>query len=126
MNIIHQAGIKMKSFELNYNGGQIWCKHLDGMGAYEDDVIAKFLGDVKAFSKPSVSSFMIINLDETDITEKIAETIVTAITETDKIFRKIAFVGVDKCWQKSFVKINRKGIAVKFLSDYEKAKEWLF
>ena len=126
MNIIQQAGIKKKSFELNYNGGQIWCEHLDGMGAYEDDVIAKFLGDVKAFSKPSVSSFMIINLDETDITEKIAETIVTAITETDKIFRKIAFVGVDKCWQKSFNRIKEKDIAVKFFSDYEKAKEWMF
>ena len=126
MDGIHEAAIKKKSFELNYNGGTIWCEHLDGMGTSEDEVIAKLGEDKKLFSRPSVSSFMIINLDETDITEKIAETIVTAITETDKIFRKIAFVGVDKCWQKSFVKINRKGIAVKFLSDYEKAKEWLF
>ena len=108
MNIIRQDGIKKKSFELNNNGGQIWCEHLDGMGAYKDEVIAIFLGDVTSFSRPSVSSFMIIDLDETDITEKIAKTIVTEITEAKKIFRKIAFVGVDKCRQKSFDKIKKR------------------
>ena len=30
-----QAAIKKKSFELNYNGGTIWCEHLDGMGNQE-------------------------------------------------------------------------------------------
>lgn len=33
---------KKKSFELNYNGGTIWCEHLDGMGTFEDEVTAKY------------------------------------------------------------------------------------
>lgn len=31
MNPIWQAGMNKKSFELPYNGGTIWCEHLDGM-----------------------------------------------------------------------------------------------
>ena len=126
MNTIHKAGIKKASFELDYNGGKIWCEHLDGMGAYEDEVISKFLGDVKAFSRPSVSSFMIVNLDKTVITEKIAETVSACILQSDKTFMKIAFVGVDKRRQKLFRILKKKGIVITFLSDYEKAKEWLF
>ena len=115
-----------KSFELYYNGGSIWCEHLDAMGNCEDEVIAKFLGDVKFFSRPSVSSFMIINLDKTVITHRIADTIVTTIIDMDKAIRKIAFVGVNKRWHRSFNDLKRKGIVFSFFSDYEKAKEWLF
>ena len=28
MDSVHQAGVKKKSFELNFNGGTIWCEHL--------------------------------------------------------------------------------------------------
>ena len=125
MDSIIQAAIKKKSFELNFNGGTIWCEHLDGMGTYEDMVIAKFLEDKRSFSRPSVSSFMIINLDDTDITEQITGTIVNTVLETDKVFRKIAFVGVRPYWCKEIRKIEGKGIAVSFFDDYEKAKEWL-
>lgn len=45
MNDIEQAGKNKKSFELNYNGGTIWCEHLDSMGAFEEEVIKKFLDD---------------------------------------------------------------------------------
>ena len=69
---------------------------------------------------------MIINLDKTDITEGIASTIVSTISETEKTIRKIAFVGVPGYWRRSFRRVSGKGIAVTFLSDYEKAKEWLF
>jgi hypothetical protein len=126
MNNIQQAAIEKESFELNYNGGQIWCEHLDGMGDCEDKVITKFAGDTDSFSKPSVSSYMIINLDKTVITHRIADTIVTTIIDADKAIRKIAFVGVNKRWYRSFSDLKRKGIVFTFFSDYEKAKEWLF
>ena len=126
MDRINQAGIEKKSFELAYHGGQIWCEHLDGMGMYEDEVIAKFLKDEKTFSRPSVSSFMIINLDKTVITEKTADTIVSVISESDKQFRKIAFVGVHFRWKMRFGCIVQKGILLRFFNDYEKAKKWLF
>ncbi len=124
MNSIQQAAIRKKSFELNYNGGTIWCEHLDGMGTLDDEVIAKFNEDKRLFSRPSVSSFMIIDLDETNITEKIVKMIVDAILETNKVFRKIAFVGIEKHWHKQIGAIKQKGIAVRFIDDYEKAKEW--
>ena len=124
MDGIHEAAVKKKSFELNYNGGTIWCEHLDGMGTLEGEVIAKFCEDKKLFSRPSVSSFMIIDLDETEITEQMVRTIVDAIIEANKVFRKIAFVGVEKHWQKQLGAIKTKGIAVRFIDDYEKAKEW--
>lgn len=126
MNFKEQAGMNKKSFELNYNGGTIWCEHLDSMGNMEAEVIKKFGEDYKMFSRPSVSSYMIINLDETTITEKIVASIINGITECKKRYLKIAFVGVGRKEQKQFGKIMKKtGIIVSCLQDYEKAKEWL-
>lgn len=126
MNDKERAGINKKSFELNYNGGTIWCEHLDSMGNLEAEVINKFQEDYKTFSRPSVSSYMIINLDETIVSEPIAECIVNGIMECTKRFKKIAFVGVCKKEQKQFEKLkNRSGIVVSYLKDYEKAKEWV-
>ena len=122
---MQEAAIKKKSFELNNHDGTIWCEHLDGMGMCEDEVITKFLEDKRTFSKPSVSSFMIINLDKTHMTDRIADTIVTVILESVKPFRKIAFVGVKAYWRNQFSIIKQKGILISFIDDYEKAKEWL-
>ena len=80
------------------------------MGGYEDEVIAKFLEDKRTFSRPSVSSFMILNLDKTHMTEQIADTIVTVILESEKPFRKIVFVGVKAHWRNQFGIIKQKGI----------------
>ena len=125
MDRMQVAAIKKKSFELYYHDGTIWCEHLDGMGPYEDEMITKFLEDKQTFSRPSVSSFMIINLDKTHMTDRIADTIVTAIIESDKPFRKIVFVGVKAPWRGRFGTIKQKGIMINFIDDYEKAKEWL-
>lgn len=126
MNYKERAGINKKSFELNYNGGIIWCEHLDSMGNMEAEVINKFKEDYKTFSRPSVSSYMIINLDETIVSEQIVECIVNGIIECTKKFMKIAFVGVDKKQQKKFEKIKKEdGVMVSFWTDYEKAKEWV-
>ena len=125
MDRIQQTAVNKKSFELNYNNGMIWCEHLDGMGVYEDEVIAKFLEDKRTFSRPSVSSIMIINLDKTRITDRIADTIVNTVLESDKPFRKIVFVGAKAPWRSRLGTIKQKGIMVNFIDDYEKAKEWL-
>lgn len=126
LNYKEQAGIKKKSFELNYNDGTIWCEHLDSMENMEAEVIKKFEEDYKTFSRPSVSSYMIINLDETTITEQIVACIVNGIIECKKKFMKIAFVGVGKKEQKLFEKMMKQsGIIVSYLKDYEKAKEWV-
>ncbi|MGN0329132.1 MAG: hypothetical protein ACI4D4_09140 [Lachnospira sp.] len=126
LNYKEQAGIKKKSFELNYNGGTIWCEHLDSMGNMEAEVIRKFEEDYKTFCRPSVSSYMIINLDETTITERIVACIVNGIIECKKKFMKIAFVGVDKKEQKLVEEIIKEsGVMFSYFKDYEKAKEWV-
>ena len=122
---MQQAAVRKKSFELYFHGGTMWCEHLDGMGACEDEVIVKFAGDIPSFSRPSVSSFMIISLDETVITGRIAETILSGISQMDKPIMKIAFVGVGRRWHRAFGNLTKKGIVIAFLSDYEEAKEWL-
>ena len=120
-----QVAINKKSFELNYNSGTIWCEHLDGMGTYEQEVIDKFKEDLPKLMRPSVSSFMIVNLDETVITEAIESAIVDGLSSGNKRLRKIAFVGVGKDHHRVFGEIhNRSGAIVRFLDDYEKAKEW--
>lgn len=121
-----QAGLKKKSFELNYNGGTIWCEHLDSMGNMEAEVIKKFEEDSKTFCRPSVSSYMIINLDETTITQQIVACIANGITACEKKFMKLAFVGVGRTEQKQFEKMMKQsGIVISYLKDYEKAKEWV-
>lgn len=121
-----QAGLKKKSFELNYNGGTIWCEHLDSMGNMEAEVIKKFEEDSKTFCRPSVSSYMIINLDETTITQQIVTCIANGITACEKKFMKLAFVGVGRTEQKQFEKMMKQsGIVISYLKDYEKVKEWV-
>lgn len=74
--------------------------------------------------KPSVSSYMIINLDETVITEKIVHHIVDEIQNCPKKCRKIVFVGVNRIWEKGLKRIQTStGALVSFIDDYEKAKE---
>ena len=121
-----RAAINKKSFELNYNGGTIWCEHLDGIGDLEQEVIDKFRGDLLKLCRPSVASSMIINLDETVITEAIENAIVNGLLGCKKQFGKIAFVGVDRKHHKIFNELyGRRGTLVKYLKDYEKAKEWV-
>ena len=96
------------------------------MGNHEQEVIDKFIGDLPKLMKPSASSCMIINLDETVLTGNIERTIVNGLSEGEKRFRKIAFVGVDRKQQTKLITgLCRTGAVVKFLDDYEKAKEWV-
>ena len=70
---------------------------------------------------------MIINLDETNVSEKIAECITNGIIKCTKRFMKIAIVGVGKKEQKLFEKIKKEsGVVISYFKDYEKAKEWIF
>lgn len=64
--------------------------------------------------------------DETAVTKRIAECVVNGILEYTKRFLKIAFVGVGRKEQKRFERIRTEtGARMRFLGDYEKAKEWL-
>lgn len=122
-----ESGLRKKSFELYFNSGSIWCEHLDGMGELKEQVIEKFTYDKKIFCRPSMTSFLIINLDETVIDTDIISCIVETITGSQKRFMKIAFVGVKKVADKNdFRAISYiKGCPIEFFDDFEKAKQWV-
>lgn len=68
---------------------------------------------------------MIINLDETMITETIIQRIVSGLSKGKKQFGNRHDGVVSNFRAKMMILQNRTGVAVKFLNDYEKAKEWV-
>ena len=65
---------------------------------------------------------MIIDLDKTEMTEKIIETIVNGLTDNGKTFRKIAFVGIDRRWRRKFIKIQETGCLTEYFRIMKKPK----
>lgn len=122
-----EAGLRKKSFELYFNGGSIWVEHLDGMGDMKDKVIEKFLNDKKSFCRPSMTSFIIVNLDQTEIDDDIISCIFDTFVNSQKRFMKIAFVGVKKIGDRNYLRdiSRKKGCPVEFFDDFEKAKWWV-
>lgn len=122
-----EAGLRKKSFELYFNGGSIWCEHLDSMGDMKEKVIEKFLSDKKSFCRPSMTSFIIVNLDQTDIDDDIISCIFDTFVNSQKRFMKIAFVGVKKIGDRNYLRdiSRKKGCPVEFFDDFEKAKWWV-
>lgn len=127
INVNTEAGLRKKSFELYYNGGSIWCEHLDGMGEMKDKVIEKFLEDKKTFCRPSMTSFIIINLDQTETDPEIISCITETMISTPKRIMKLAFVGLTKAIDKNDLRVisQKKGCLMEFFDDFEKAKKWV-
>lgn len=126
MNEQERARLNKQSFELSFRGGSIWCEHLDGMGAMEAEVIHKLRADARSFARPSVSARMIVNLDETVVTDAIAACVADCITGCGKRFARIAFVGLGRREQKQIAALlHGCGAQIAFLHDYERAKEWV-
>lgn len=126
MNEQERAGLNKQSFELSFRGGSIWCEHLDGMGAMEAEVIHKLRADARSFARPSVSARMIVNLDETVVTDAIGVCVADCITGCGKRFARIAFVGLGRREQKQIAALLQDcGAQIAFLRDYERAKEWV-
>ena len=117
-------GLNKKSFSLPYNGGDIWCEHLDSLYDKRDLLLEKFKNDLIMIAKPSTSSFIAINLDETDVDKDLIDEIYHAFSSLNKSIRKVVFVGLEP-EMKRYVKRLRANFVVTCLDDFEKAKEWL-
>lgn len=74
-----------------------------------------------------MTSFMIINLDETVIDEEILSCIIDTLVGPQKKFMKIAFVGVKKFADRNELRIisQKKCCPLEFFDDFEKAKQWV-
>ena len=93
-------GYNKKSFSIPFGGTEIWIEHLDGMYNNEELVLKKLIDDKTIFCRPSSTSLICFNLDETFITENILTEICKVLISTDKQFRKVCFVRTDRLIKK--------------------------
>ena len=109
---------------LYYHNGEIWCEHLDSLEDKEELLIQKFNDDLKIISRPSTSSYIIVNLDETVVTDDIIEHILNSFINLGKPLKKVAFVGLSSKY-KRYIKKKSLPFVTACIDDYEKAKEWI-
>jgi hypothetical protein len=122
----YELGLNKKSFSLFYNGGEIWCEHLDSLYNEKDLLKQKFVQDLVQISRPSTSSFIAVDLDESEVDTEILELIINSFIMLKKPLRKVVFVGLNSKMKRY---IKKKNVDTSFfmicMDDYEKAKEWL-
>ena len=120
------VGVNKKSFSMFFGGGEIWFEHLDGLYGYTQLAIEKFEKDYLEFRRPSLPSLIAINLDETDVNEKLIHTITEKLLRGEKRFTRVVFVGVNGVVKRNIKSLLGKApFACNFINDFEKAKEWL-
>lgn len=122
----YELGLNKKSFSLFYNGGEIWCEHLDSLYNEKELLKQKFNQDLVQISRPSTSSYIAVALAESDVDIEILELIINSFIMLKKTLRKVVFVGLNSK-MKQYIK--KRNIDTSFImiciDDYEKAKEWL-
>lgn len=118
-----------KSTSMFFAGGEIFFLQLDALSVYTELVTEKFLEDMKLVSRPSMTSDIAVNLNETLVTDEMCKIMADSFCAVKKPLHKVCFVGLDKdskrTMKKAFKEHGRTGFAVNFIDDYEKAKEWL-
>ena len=122
----YELGLKKKSFSLFFNGGEIWGEHLDSLYNEKELLKQKFMQDLVQISKPSTSSFIAVNLDESDVDREILELIINSFVMLKKPLRKVVFVGLNSRMKNYIKKRNTNtSFSMACIDDFEKAKEWL-
>lgn len=122
----YELGMNKKSFSLYFDGGEIWCEHLDSLCERKDLFFEKFDNDLKTIKRPSTSSYLAVIVDETDIDREMIDYLLNTFISLDKPLKKIAFIGLDNKWNKYINKKNKETyILMKGISDLEEAKFWL-
>ncbi|WP_312430134.1 hypothetical protein [Lacrimispora sp.] len=122
----YELGLNKKSFSLFYNGGEVWCEHLDSLYGEKDLLKQKFNRDLIEISRPSTSSFIAVVLDDSEVDKETLEWIVDRFVMLKKPLRKVVFVGLD-IKMKNHMKKRKADITFMMtcIDDLEKAKEWL-
>ncbi|MDK2966047.1 MULTISPECIES: hypothetical protein [Lacrimispora] len=122
----YELGLKKKSFSLYFNGGEIWCEHLDSLYDQKELLKKKFKQDLIHIEKPSSSSYVVVIMDDSNVNSDCLDWILTEFCQLKKQLRKVAFVGLN-AQMKRYMK--KKSENTNFLmicmDDLEQAKEWL-
>lgn len=126
LKIEELPGVKKKSFSMYFGGSEIWFEHLDGIYSFTDIAIEKLEKDHLSFKRPSAPSLIAINLDETEINDRLIAAIANKLLNGGKRFTRVVFVGTDS-YSKRKIKtaLAASSFALSFINDFEKAKEWL-
>lgn len=119
-------GVYKKSFPLSFHGGEIWFEHLDALPD-EAALKRKFRQDMLQIKRPSSSSLIAVNLDETEVTKEILDYILNAFASCNRPLCKVVFVGLP-FRMKRYLKRRqtRLPFVVICIDDFEKAKLALF
>lgn len=126
MDISKSSVGQKESFSINYKGGEIWIEHLDSI-QNPADITEKFLRDLVQIKRPSTSSFIAINFDESNVNADILNFIIDALCKVDKPIRKVVIIGLKKELKKIVSKRKSEiPLVIKCIDDFEKAKEWLY
>ena len=120
------AGLNKKSFSMFFGGGEIWFEHLDSIGSHTDLAIKKLEQDYLQFKKPSATSLIAVNLDETIVEASLITAIAEKLLRGEKRFTRVVFVGTNPFTKMKMKKaLADRTFSLAFINDFEKAKEWL-
>lgn len=119
-------GLKKKSFRMFFGGGEIWFEHLDGIYGYTNLAIEKLEKDYQEFKRPSLPSLIAINLDETEVNDRLLQAVTEKLLHGEKRFTRVVFVGVNRSEIRKIKHLLQEASFIyNFINDFEKAKEWL-
>ena len=126
MNPRELPGFKKKSFPIPFGGAELWCEHLDGIYEYTDLAIEKLQADYQQFKRPSMPSLIVINIDETLMTDSLIAEIAKTLLTDGKIITRVSIVGADRKVKKKLSEaLCAAHFVLGFNRDYQKAKEYL-
>lgn len=119
-------GFKKKSFAIPFGGAEVWCEHLDGIHEYTELAIEKLHNDYNEFKRPSMPSLIIIDVDETVVSDALVEEIAKTLLSDGKVITRVCFVGADRKLKKKFTAALKDArFVLGFNRDYQKAKEFM-
>lgn len=109
-----------------FGGGEIWFEHLDGIYGYTNLAIEKLEKDYQEFKRPSLPSLIAINLDETEVNDRLLQAVTEKLLHGEKRFTRVVFVGVNRSEIRKIKHLLQEASFIyNFINDFEKAKEWL-
>ena len=120
----YEPGMNKKSFSLYYHNGAIWCEHLDALYDGRELIIKKFSQDLITIARPSTSSFIAMNVDESVVDKELLDYLLKALNSIEKTVQKVAIIGLKPGMKRYARKFNGK-FQIECIDDFEKAKEWL-
>lgn len=112
---------------LPYGGGEIFGCELDSLFGYSGLARGKFCEDMAAFSRPSVTALLAVNLLQTEVDRPLADCVASTLTGLSKPGLRAAFIAGRRGRRRLEEALERAGagFARGFFSGYEPAKEWL-